>query len=88
MDDKNFIGTQMKETLSKLSKPLYEDYSYKIASRLYNEPEWMSSKVIGITISKQPEVDTYQIIRKAWELEKKVVIPKCNPSRRRYHFEY
>ena len=35
-------------------------------------------KLLGLTISKQPEVDTYQIIRKAWESGKQVVVPKCN----------
>jgi 5-formyltetrahydrofolate cyclo-ligase len=79
MYNKNLIRKQMKETLSRLTKPQYEDYSYKIACRLYEDNAWKQSKVIGITISKQPEVDTYQIIRKAWEVGKQVVIPKCEP---------
>ena len=32
MSEKNIIRKEMKEKLSALSKPLYEDYSYKIAS--------------------------------------------------------
>ena len=31
MYNKISIRNQMKETLSRLTKPLYEDYSYKIA---------------------------------------------------------
>ncbi|MDN3018530.1 5-formyltetrahydrofolate cyclo-ligase [Paenibacillus sp. BSR1-1] len=86
MNNKNSLRNQMKETLSKLSKPLYEDYSYKIATRVYNENDWKQANVIGITVSKRPEVDTYQIIRKAWEDGKTVVVPKCYPKEKRLSF--
>lgn len=76
----------MKETLSKLSKPNYEDFSYKIAQRLFEEENWKQANVVGITISKPPEVDTYQIIRKAWELGKQVVVPKCYPKEKKLSF--
>lgn len=86
MTEKNSLRQQMKETLSKLSKPLYEDYSYKIANKLFEDPDWIEADIIGITISKQPEVDTYQIIRKAWELGKQVVVPKCYPKEKKLSF--
>lgn len=86
MNDKNLIRQQMKETVSKLSKPLYEDYSYKIARNLFEEEVWKQAKVVGITISRPPEVDTYQIIRKAWELGKQIVAPKCYPKERKLAF--
>jgi 5-formyltetrahydrofolate cyclo-ligase len=82
MNNKNSIRQHMKETLSRLTKPQYEDYSYRIACRLYEDDDWKQAKVIGITVSKQPEVDTYQIIRKAWESGKQVVVPKCIPQRK------
>jgi len=86
MNNKNMIRKQVKESLSKLSKPLYEDYSYKIATRIFDDEDFKKATVIGITVSKQPEVDTYQIIRKAWELGKQVVIPKCHPKEKRLSF--
>jgi 5-formyltetrahydrofolate cyclo-ligase len=86
MLEKNTLRQQMKDTLSKLSKPLYEDFSYKIANKLYEDPDWVTAGTIGITISKQPEVDTYQIIRKAWELGKQVVVPKCHPKEKKLSF--
>lgn len=86
MNDKKSIREEMKKRLSGLSKPYYEDYSYKIARNLYNHEDWKQAKVIGITISKEPEVDTYQIIRKAWELGKDVVAPKCHPKEKRLTF--
>jgi 5-formyltetrahydrofolate cyclo-ligase len=86
MNNKISIRKQMQETLSKLTKPQYEDYSYKIACKLYEDEAWKSAKVIGLTVSKQPEVDTFQIIRKAWESGKQVVVPKCEPQVKRLSF--
>lgn len=86
MSDKKSIRSEMKAALSQLTKPFYEDYSYQIAKNLYHQSEWIDAKVIGITISKQPEVDTYQIIRKAWELGKQVAVPKCHPQNKKLTF--
>lgn len=80
MIGKKSIREEMKMKLSSLTKPYYEDLSFKIAKNLYNHEDWKQANVIGITISKEPEVDTYQIIRKAWELGKEVVAPKCDPK--------
>src|SRR3954451_36946 len=86
MNDKMVVRKQMKEKLSELSKPLYEDYSYKVAMKLFEDADWKQANVIGITISKQPEVDTFQVIRKAWELGKQVVVPKCIPCKKQLTF--
>lgn len=84
--DKKTLRSQTKGILSELSKPVYDDYSYKIAERLFVDPDWQQAHLIGVTISKQPEVDTYQIIRKAWELGKKVAAPKCHPKEKKLTF--
>ncbi|EKN66268.1 5-formyltetrahydrofolate cyclo-ligase [Neobacillus bataviensis LMG 21833] len=86
MNDKNTFRNQVKESLTGLTKPLYEDFSYKIAGRLFQDEDFKKATVIGITVSKQPEVDTYQIIRKAWELGKQVAVPKCHPKERKLSF--
>jgi 5-formyltetrahydrofolate cyclo-ligase len=86
MSGKEQLRKQVKEILSTLPRPVYEDYSYKIARTLFAAPEWMNAKVIGIYVSRQPEVDTYQIIRKAWEQDKIVVVPKCSPTDKRLSF--
>jgi 5-formyltetrahydrofolate cyclo-ligase len=86
MNEKNLVRKKMRETLAALPKPYYEDYSDKIAKNLYNLENWSQAKMIGITISKPPEVDTYQIIRAAWESGKEVVIPKCLPKEKLLSF--
>jgi len=86
MNDKQFLRQQLKRNLAKLSKPAYEDLSYKIACRLYDDEDWKRAEVIGVTVSRFPEVDTFQIIRKAWEQRKQVVIPKCYPKEKKMVF--
>ncbi|MFL6554767.1 MAG: 5-formyltetrahydrofolate cyclo-ligase, partial [Bacillus sp. (in: firmicutes)] len=86
MNNKESIRKEMKETLSSLSERLYEVNSYQIASRLYEDNDWKQAQVIGITISKKPEVDTYQIIERAWEMGKQVVVPKCEPKAKEMSF--
>ncbi|MDQ1145046.1 5-formyltetrahydrofolate cyclo-ligase [Bacillus sp. SORGH_AS 510] len=86
MHDKQSLRKRIKVSLSELTIPLYEDYSYKIANQLFEDDDWKVAKIIGITISKRPEVDTYQIIRKAWELGKQVVVPKCYPEEKKLVF--
>lgn len=83
---KQQLRQEMKNQLACITKPLYEEQSYLIAQRLYQQPEWIDATTVGITISNPPEVDTYQIIKKAWELGKRVVVPKCDPKTKQLHF--
>jgi 5-formyltetrahydrofolate cyclo-ligase len=86
MTNKQAVRQQIQTALNTLSKPLYEHYSYNIAKLLYRDDDWKRAKVIGITISRHPEVDTYQIIRKAWEMGKQVVAAKCKPQEKQLTF--
>lgn len=84
--EKTKLRQDMKEKLAAIRKPLYEEKSYKIAQNLFKDSSWLNANIIGVTISNPPEVDTYQIIRKAWELGKTVVVPKCHPRKRQLRF--
>lgn len=86
MNEKKQLRKEMKDKLKKLSFPLYEDLSYQIATQLYNDQLWQNAETIGITISRKPEVDTFQLIRKAWEQGKKIAIPKCHPCSKELEF--
>lgn len=86
MKDKKNLRKSLQEQLSTITKADYEHYSYMIARRLYEETLWKEANTIGITVSKIPEVDTFQIIRRAWDEGKKVVIPKCNPKHKTLEF--
>jgi 5-formyltetrahydrofolate cyclo-ligase len=84
--DKKQLRQEMKGKMASIPKSLHEEKSLTIAEQLYKEPEWVNAKTVGVTISRHPEVDTYQIIKKAWELGKNVVAPKCIPSTKQMDF--
>jgi 5-formyltetrahydrofolate cyclo-ligase len=86
LTEKNKLRKEVKEKLSEMAKQEYEHYSYQLASRLYNEESWKKADTIGITVSRFPEPDTLQIIRRAWEEGKRIAVPKCFPSDRRMEF--
>ena len=86
MDVKKDLRKSMKAKLAELSLPEYEDLSYGVAQQLYQTDVWMEASTIAITVSKAPEVDTFQIIRKGWEQGKRMVVPKCEPKSRKLNF--
>lgn len=86
MQDKQVLRKEMKEKLLSIPKPLFEHNSYLIAQSLQEDPFWVSANTIGVTLSNFPEVDTYQIIRRAWEHGKRVVVPKCSPKEKKMDF--
>lgn len=64
----------------------HRQLSLDIKKKLLSEPSILNSEIIAITISKHPEVDTYEIIEDLWRLGKKVAVPKCNPKLRTMDF--
>ncbi|WP_423407401.1 5-formyltetrahydrofolate cyclo-ligase [Heyndrickxia sp. MSNUG] len=86
MEAKKELRKMIRQELSALNLPQYEHLSYRIAQRLYQDEYWKMASTIAITISKTPEVDTWQMIRKAWEQGKRIVVPKCEPKSRALDF--
>ena len=86
MDAKKDLRKSIKEKLAELSVPQYEDLSFQVAQELFNTDEWIDASTIAVTVSKAPEVDTFQIIRKGWEQGKRMVVPKCEPKSRQLNF--
>ncbi|KIY22320.1 5-formyltetrahydrofolate cyclo-ligase [Mesobacillus subterraneus] len=86
MDAKKNLRKSIMEKLSELKRPEYENQSYQIAQQLFQSKEWLSANTVAITVSKPPEVDTFQIIRKGWEQDKRIVVPKCEPEARGLDF--
>lgn len=86
MIEKKILRKEIQERLQTLPKEIYEHRSYTIAQKIFKDPLWQSAQSIGITISSPPEVDTFQIIRKAWDEGKQIVIPKCLPKERKMNF--
>ncbi|MDN4074751.1 5-formyltetrahydrofolate cyclo-ligase [Fictibacillus terranigra] len=78
METKKNLRKEMKNKLLTMDAASHEAKSKKIAGQLFNLPLWMESNHIGITISREFEVDTRGIITKAWEEGKDVSAPKCS----------
>lgn len=83
---KKTLREKIKNKLSEMDKITYEHRSYLIANRLYRSPQWRNASVVGITVSRFPEVETWQIIRKGWEQGKTIVVPKCDPINKSMRF--
>lgn len=76
----------MIETLSKIELKEYNQLSLLIKDRLVASPEFIEAEIIGITISRYPEVETRLIIEAAWEQGKKIVVPRCQAKTRTMDF--
>jgi 5-formyltetrahydrofolate cyclo-ligase len=85
MDKKALRRTQL-EVLKGISALEYEQKCFQIEQRLYQTDIWMNSEVIAVTVSKHPEVNTWNIIKRAWEEGKKICVPKCKSSTREMDF--
>jgi len=86
VEAKKELRKMIRKELSALTLPQYEHLSYQIAQQLYQDECWKQASTIAITISKSPEVDTWQMIRKAWDQGKRIVVPKCEPISRALDF--
>ncbi|NIK13382.1 5-formyltetrahydrofolate cyclo-ligase [Alkalibacillus almallahensis] len=77
-----------KQTFRQLAKRLMayipsrdkQDALHTIEDILYTTDMWKQAETIAITIPREQELDTHQIINKAWKEGKKVAIPKCYPK--------
>lgn len=78
--DKKSIRRNMSSRLQEMDRITYEQFSYMIACTLFETDEWKKSNTIGLTVSRFPEVDTWQLIRKGWEQGKNIVVPRCIPA--------
>ncbi|WP_230130504.1 5-formyltetrahydrofolate cyclo-ligase [Bacillus sp. CECT 9360] len=83
---KEKIRSEIKAVLTTMSESDYQQLSRAIATQLYQLGEWERANLIGITISNHPEVDTREIIKRAWEQGKEVAVPKCFPADKSIQF--
>lgn len=86
MNTKVQLRKDIVEKLARLDSGLYQTWSNEIAEKLFMQESWQNSDTIGIVISRKPEVRTTRMIKHAWELGKRVVIPKCHHQTRAMTF--
>jgi 5-formyltetrahydrofolate cyclo-ligase len=83
---KSRIRTGMIKQLKSMKLQEYNQMSLAIKENLFNSSEFLNAAIIGVTISRFPEVDTRPIIEAAWSLGKKIAVPKCENQSREMDF--
>lgn len=83
---KKALRNEVIHQLETMEMDEYKRKSEKIMEQLLTQDVYRNAQVIGITISRFPEVDTKPLIEAAWRAGKKVAIPKCIPSTREMNF--
>lgn len=78
LEKKQIIRKQVIEKLSHLPKEQYIEESKQIGQHLFNSRYWKEAKVIAVTIPRDQEVDTYEIIKRAWEQNKTIAVPRAD----------
>ncbi|MCA1054829.1 5-formyltetrahydrofolate cyclo-ligase [Rossellomorea aquimaris] len=84
--DKKTLRAKQLETLKEIPTLEYEQKCHKIEQRLFRSEEWSDSQVIAVTVSKAPEVNTWNVIKRGWEQGKTICVPKCTPQTRQLSF--
>lgn len=75
---KQQLRKQVRERVMCISEEQREQWSSQIANHLYEQDEWKHACTIGITISVDEEVSTYEMIERAWQEGKRIAAPKCD----------
>ena len=83
---KSVFRNEMIKQLKSMEIQAYKQKSIAIKKNLLNSKEFLNASIIGVTISRFPEVDTRPIIEAAWKLGKKIVVPKCENQTRAMDF--
>ncbi|MDC3413388.1 5-formyltetrahydrofolate cyclo-ligase [Aquibacillus sp. 3ASR75-11] len=75
---KKYVHTLKNNDKETIEKWFYHD--------LFATSYWKNASSIGITISRRHEWNTIPIVKKAWEQNKTVSVPKCFPEDKRLVF--
>lgn len=91
MKDKKAFRKAGREILTNLTAVEREEIVAQIHHHVQQTEWWKKAKTIGITISREFEIDTRPFIKQAWKEGKQVAIPKCFPEDDHkmvfYHFD-
>lgn len=84
--EKATMRKQMIATLKAIHREEHAQLSKKIIESVIETEEFKKAKIIGVTISRYPEVDTSSLIEAAWAMGKQIAVPKCNSETRQMDF--
>lgn len=86
MESKKDIRRRVLEIRDRISKKEWEENSHRIYKSVVTHPFFLESDVIYCYIDYRNEAGTEAIIRKAWELHKKVAVPKVEGEEMNFYY--
>ncbi len=88
MATKRDIRTNILSSLRDMTRADYEKRSLELTNALIQTDYWKKAKVIGLTVSRFPEVNTTDLINTSLRSQKIVALPRTNMSDKTMHFYY
>lgn len=76
----------MLRRLNEMDPAEHRKKSEQILNNVMVEDVYRNAKIIGVTLSRFPEVDTLPLIQAAWQDGKQVAVPKCIRETREMDF--
>lgn len=83
---KKEIRSEMLHRLNRMDSNEHKQNSADIIKKVIEQDVYRDAKIIGITLSRFPEVDTIPLIKAAWADGKQIAVPKCIRSTREMDF--
>ncbi|PID00425.1 5-formyltetrahydrofolate cyclo-ligase [Sporosarcina sp. P29] len=84
--EKQHLRKQVIQQLHQLTPSDHERKSSIITDKVLASDEFKYAETIGITLSRFPEVNTHRLIETAWQVGKRIAIPRCISSTREMDF--
>ncbi|WP_226656921.1 5-formyltetrahydrofolate cyclo-ligase [Pseudalkalibacillus hwajinpoensis] len=88
MQSKHEWRTNMKLKINEIRPEEKALLDQQILNRLYTYEPYNTAETIGLTVAMKGEINTKEIIEKAWTDGKRVAVPKCNPKTKQMTFHY
>src|SRR5690625_598613 len=79
-EEKEIARKSMQLSLSKIDEQEREEISKQIQNHLFQSNVWRDAQTIGVHLSMEIEWDTREIVKRAFEEGRNVVIPKTIPD--------
>ncbi|KGI00212.1 5-formyltetrahydrofolate cyclo-ligase [Oenococcus oeni] len=76
IEEKQKLRRQQKKRLDSYDPDDKKDQSILLYQDLFESNDWLNSETIAVTLSLPLELNTKPIVKQAWELDKRVLVPK------------
>ncbi len=80
---KSELRTRLKADLAALSRDEIRDHSTRACRLLADQPEFQESEIIMVFLSLAGEINTAQLVLRAWQEGKRVLAPRVSWEQRR-----